>query len=243
MKLLGYLLAGVLLAGSSANAQVAPSSLLMPSTAAALVASPAPTPAPDPVAVSARPAPALAADPVSAPASAPAAEPAAEPAPAPQGGVIGVYENYSFQFYGGYTFLRFYEAPHHIQTRNGFDTSLAYYYHAGWFGAEGSLLGAFGHQFNENSRFVFVGAGPRFRWAAPRAVEFFGHALVGGSHYVPQTAYGSQGAFGYEVGGGVDADAHHQRLSYRLELDMIGTRYFSTYQYSPKASVGIVWKF
>jgi hypothetical protein len=165
------------------------------------------------------------------------------PAPNPQGGVIGVFENYNFQASVGYTFLRFYEAPHQIQSRNGFNSNFVYYYHGGWFGADGSLLGSFGSQFGQRSRFVFAGGGPRFRWAGRRAVEFWGHVLVGGSHYTPQTAFGSQGAFGYEMGGGVDANAHHRRLAYRLELDMIGTRYFSTYQYSPMAAVSVVWKF
>jgi hypothetical protein len=168
-----------------------------------------------------------------------------EPIPAakPQGGVIGVYENYSFQAYVGYTFLRFYEAPGMIQSRNGFDSSLVYYFHSGTFGADGSLLSAFGSQFGESSRFVFAGGGPRARWSLPRGLEVFGHGLVGGSHYTPQTAFGSQGAFAYEVGGGIDATAHRQRLAYRFELDMIGTHYFNTQQLSPKASIGIVWKF
>jgi hypothetical protein len=121
--------------------------------------------------------------------------------------------------------------------------SLSYYYKGGWVAADGEFMATFGSQFNQRSRFLFAGGGPRFRWAGERHVEFWGHALVGGSHYTPQTAFGSQSAFAYEAGLGVDALAHHQRLAYRLEVDMLGTRYFGTYQYSPKASVGIVWKF
>jgi hypothetical protein len=168
-----------------------------------------------------------------------------EPVPSSkaQRGPIGVYENYSFQAYVGYTFLRFYEAPRMIQSRSGFDSALVYYFHSGTFGVDGSLMSAFGSQFGERSRFVFAGAGPRARWSAPRGLEVFGHGLVGGSHYTPQTAFGTQSAFAYEVGGGIDATAHRQRLAYRLELDMIGSHYFNTQQLSPKASIGIVWKF
>jgi hypothetical protein len=227
MRLFGFLLTGALLAAASTSAQVTSPSLLMPSAATSVLAT---APAPDSASVSAP-----------APYSLPA-EPAA-PAPKPQRGVIGVYENYDFQAYVGYTFLRFYEAPGHIQSRNGFDSSIAYYYHAGIFGAEGSLVGGFGSQAGYRSRFLFAGGGPRVRWSAPRDVEIFAHGLVGGSHYTPQTAYGNQGAFAYEVGLGVDANAHHQRLAYQIELDMIGSHYFGTQQLSPKGSIGIVWKF
>jgi hypothetical protein len=228
MRLFGFLLAGALLAASSTSAQVTSPSLLMPSAATATLAT-------------AVPAPSSASVSTAAPYLLPP-EPA-PPAPKPQRGVIGVYENYNFQAYVGLTFLRFYEWPNRIQSRTGFDSSMIYYYHAGIFGVDGSLVGAFGSQYNERSRFLFAGAGPRVRWSAPRDVEVFGHALVGGSHYTPQTAYGKEGAFAYEVGLGVDANAHHQRLSYQLELDMIGSEYFNTQQLSPKASVGLVWKF
>ncbi len=222
MKFLGFLLAGILLVGSSASAQTASPSLLAPTTAAFSLTTTS-APAPEPYAFSLPAAPA--------------------PAPKPQRGVIGVYEQYSFQVYLGYTFVRFYLAPHEIQSRNGFDSSLSYFYKAGWFGGDAELLGAFGSQGPYTSRFAFAGVGPRARWSAPRGLEFWAHGLVGVSHYVPQTPYGNQQSFAYETGIGVDATAHHQRLAYRLEVDMIGSTYFNTYQLSPKASVGVVWKF
>jgi hypothetical protein len=46
----------------------------------------------------------------------------------------------------------------------------------------------------------------------------------------------------YEAGGGVDIRARW-RLSYRIEVDMVGTHYYNTYQYSPKVTAGIVIKF
>lgn len=244
MKFLGFVLASVLLAVGTARAQVASSTpLLVPSSAVASVSSA--MPAPDALAL-ASPDSVVAAEPAAAPdpaATAVATSAAAAPTPAAQGPTINVFQNYNFQAYVGFAIARFYEAPRLIQTREGFDSSIVYYFRGGWIGADGELMATFGSQFNENSRFLFAGGGPRFRWAGQRHVEFWGHALVGGSHYVPQTAFGGQSAFAYEAGLGADALAHHQRLAYRLELDMIGTRYFSTYQYSPKASVGIVWKF
>ena len=220
MKLLGYLLAGVLLAGTSASAQV--TSPLMPSTDVTYLAvNSSSAPDPGPASLSSEPA----------------------QTSVPQRGVIGVYENFNFQVYIGYTFLRFYEAPHLIQSRNGFNSSVVYYHGSGTLGIEGSLLGAFGSQSIYRSRFAFVGAGGRYRWSAPRGVELWGHGLVGRTHYTPQTAFGNQGAFAYELGIGADINAHHQRLAYRVELNMIGSTYFGTSQLSPMGAVGVVWKF
>jgi hypothetical protein len=50
-------------------------------------------------------------------------------------------------------------------------------------------------------------------------------------------------AFSLELGGGVDLMPRHRRLGYRLQADMVATRFFGTYQYSPKISAGIVFKF
>jgi hypothetical protein len=246
MRLFKFLLAGALLAAATtANAQVNSSSLLMPAAADPSAAVSA-VPAPDPAALPAAPTPSADSGPAAVPLSAepaPASRLSAAPAQRGPVPVVDVFEHYNFQISVGYTFVRFYEAPHQIQNRNGFNSNLIYYYHGGWIGIDGSLLGGFGSQSNSRSRFLFLGAGPRFRWAGDRAVEFWGHALVGGSHYTPQTSFGKQNAFGYEAGLGADVNIHHSRLAYRAELDMIGTRYFQTYQYSPMASVSIVWKF
>jgi hypothetical protein len=157
--------------------------------------------------------------------------------------VHGVYQKYSFQLYGGYTFMRFYEVPSITQTQNGFNVGGVYYYKSGIFGADGEMVATFGSALGFKSRFAFAGGGPRFRWSGPRGVELWGHGLIGGANLTPRTAFGAQGAFGYEVGGGVDISAHSRRLAYRAEADLLGTRFFNTYQYSPKVSVGIVFKF
>jgi len=164
------------------------------------------------------------------------------PAEPPQG-VYGVFQNYDWQVYAGYTFLRFYELPNLTQNMNGFNLAMAYYPRGGWIAADGELVGAFGSQAGVTSKFVLGMGGVRFRWSAPRAVELWVHGLAGGSHLTPQTPYGSQSAFGYEVGGGMDLKGRHHRMAYRLQAGMVGTRYFGTYQYSPKISAGIVYKF
>lgn len=168
----------------------------------------------------------------------------ASPAEPPQV-VYGVKPNYDFQAYLGYTFLRFYEVPGTQINTNGFNYGIVYYpdYFKGWLGADGEFVLTFGSQFDEKARFLLGMGGVRVRWAAPRNVEVWGHALAGGSHYVPQTSYGSQGAFGYELGGGVDINTHNSRWAYRIGADVVGTLYFNTYQFSPKFSAGIVYKF
>lgn len=169
---------------------------------------------------------------------------AAEPADPPQV-VFGVKPQYDFQAYLGYTFLRFYQVPGTSINTNGFNYSIVYYpdHFNGKLGADGEFVLTFGSQFDEKARFLLGMGGARYRWELPRNIEIWAHALVGGSHYVPQTSYGTEGALGYELGGGVDINTHNSRWSYRVGADMIGTRYFSTYQFSPKISAGIVYKF
>ncbi|HYL46224.1 MAG TPA: hypothetical protein VEU52_04300, partial [Candidatus Limnocylindrales bacterium] len=87
------------------------------------------------------------------------------------------------------------------------------------------------------------GGGPRFRWSLPRGLELWGHGLVGYSHFAPQTPFGGQNAFAFEVGAGVDINVRHQKWALRFAGDMIGSHYFGTEQYSPKASAGVVYKF
>ena len=103
-------------------------------------------------------------------------------------------------------------------------------------------MGTFGSQTGYGSTFVLAAGGVKARWAGPRGTQFFLHGLAGHAYFVPQTAYGGQGAFGYEAGGGVDV-LRGRRMAVRGEVDAVGTRLFGTYQYSPKFSIGVVYKF
>jgi hypothetical protein len=160
--------------------------------------------------------------------------------------VYGVFQVYDWQLYAGYTFVRFFEVPKITVNLNGLDLGLVYYPRGKWIGADGELVAAFGSQPGAcgcTAKFVLAMGGPRFRWSAPRGMELWAHGLVGGTHFLPQTPYGSQSAFAYEVGGGIDISAHRRRVAYRFGADMVGTRYFGTYQYSPRLFVGIVFKY
>jgi len=173
---------------------------------------------------------------------APAANSSSSSAAAPPQGVQGVFVNYSWQAYIGYTFYRFYVNSNTEENQNGFNYSMAYFF-KDWFAADGEFAATHGNLSNVSSWFLFGGGGPRFRWSAPRNLEIWGHVLVGYSHFTPQTPFGRQEAFAYEAGGGVDINAHHHKIAYRVGADMVGSRFFGTYQYSPKAFVGIVYKF
>jgi hypothetical protein len=156
--------------------------------------------------------------------------------------VQSVYETYRWQAYVGYEYLRFYEAPAFTVNTNGFMYSLVYYV-KDWFGLDGELNATHLNELNTGGWFLLGAGGPRFRWEGPRGVELWGHAMGGYSHATPQTAFGAEHAAAFEFGGGVDINSGHRRFAYRAEADMVGTRYFNTYQYSPKISVGLVIKF
>lgn len=141
-----------------------------------------------------------------------------------------------------YTYVRFYEAPHTLPNENGFTLSGAYYPRE-WVAADLEFAGGFGNQAGESSQLFFFGAGPRFRWPGSRAVQLWVHGLIGYTHFTPQTPYGSESALGYEAGGGIDLKARNRRVAYRVAADLMSTRFFGTYQYSPKVSAGIVFRF
>jgi hypothetical protein len=157
--------------------------------------------------------------------------------------VHGVFKNYNWQATAGYTFFRFYIVPHVTSNMNGLNLALVYYPKGFWVGGDGEFIGAWGSIDGLSTRYVQAMGGPRFRWAIPRGLEIWGHGLVGRSHFLPQTDLGNQGAFAYEVGGGLDFNIHQRRWAYRVSANMVGTRYFGTYQYSPNVSAGIVFKF
>ncbi|MBZ5500748.1 MAG: hypothetical protein LAN59_00715 [Acidobacteriia bacterium] len=159
-------------------------------------------------------------------------------------GVYSVFERYNWQASAGYTFLRFYEIPSLTQEMNGLNLSLVYYRQGGSAGGDVEMIvGQGGPQQGYTSKFASVMGGLRYRFALSRKVEWWVHGMAGTAHFLPQTPWSSQWAFAYAGGGGVDFNAHRHRIAYRISADMIGTRFFGTYQYSPKVSVGIVYKF
>ncbi|HEX4073983.1 MAG TPA: hypothetical protein VHX49_01150 [Candidatus Acidoferrales bacterium] len=165
-----------------------------------------------------------------------------EPAPAPEP-VQSVFQTYNMQIYVGYAFFRFYAEPKFTNDMNGLVLSGVYYPGGGWWAPEGEVTGTFGSTPTCTTKFVMAAGGGRVRWLGPRGIEVWAHGLVGYSNFLPQTALGNHSAFAFETGAGVDLNLRHQRWALRIAGDMIGTRYFSTGQYSPKVTAGIVVKF
>ena len=108
-------------------------------------------------------------------------------APAPPQDVASVFQTYAWQAYFGYTFFRFYELPHITQNTNGFNYGMVYYLN-NLFGVEGEFDATHGRQSGASSWFVAGYGGPRVRWSARRGIETWAHALIGYSHFTPQTA-------------------------------------------------------
>jgi len=165
-----------------------------------------------------------------------------EPAPAPAP-VQSVFQTYDIQIYFGYTFFRFYAEPKLTNDMNGVNVSAVWYPGGKWYAPDGEVVGTFGSAPTCTTKFVMAAGGGRVRWLGPRGIEVWAHGLVGYSNFLPQTAFGDHAAFAFETGAGVDLNLRNQRWAIRLAGDMIGTRYFSTGQYSPKVSAGLVLKF
>jgi hypothetical protein len=240
MKQSAFVFAAILLLAASAGAQANPdNSLPLAPVAPEAIAAFVPG-APSLFAMDAAPTPIATSGPGSAASSALSSNATDQQQPS----VYGVFQNYNWQATAGYAFFRFYVLPNVASDMNGLNLGLAYYPGGKWYAADGEFVGAWGsiHGLG-NTKYVQGMGGGRARWSAPRGIEVWGHVLVGGSHFLPQTPFGGQGAFTYEVGGGVDLNLHQRRIAYRVSANMVGTRYFGTYQYSPNVEAGVVLKF
>jgi Outer membrane protein beta-barrel domain len=169
-----------------------------------------------------------------------ASAPAPAPAPAPQS-VQGVFPSQYWQLYIGYSYLRFYEVPGTTVNASGVQASMAYNL-KDWLAAEGEVNGGVAKQSGVSSKLLFAGAGLRAKYNISRGYDVWVHAVGGGAHLTPETSYGGENALAYEFGAGADLNMT-RHLSYRAELDLLGTRYFSTYQVSPRLSGGLVYNF
>jgi hypothetical protein len=168
-------------------------------------------------------------------------EPAPAPSPAPQA-VQGVFEKYDTDISVGYTFMRFYEVPGDTLNGNGFNVSAVYWYRD-WWGPDGEFFATYSRQPGVNSWVAIGAGGVRVRKVLDRGLDVWAHGLIGGAYLAPKSPYGSEGAPTAILGVGADLNAHHRHVAYRIALDAVGTRFFATYQISPKVSLGVVFKF
>lgn len=148
-----------------------------------------------------------------------------------------------FQIGIGYSFVSFNEIPHPSTVLNNSGVNGSAVWYNNIVGSEAEVSDVFGSQNGHFSQLLFAGGGGRVRWPVGRNFEPWAHALIGYTHLTPETSFGSNSALGYKLGGGLDFYARHRRIAYRVSADMLGTTFFHTSQFSPEASVGIVFLF
>lgn len=208
----------------SATSASAMTSLQQPRAATFLSFNPAVTP---------QPLPALSLSP---------AVPEPSPAPAPEPKIIfGGRDDYRWQLALGVAWYRF-RSNLFNASAVGIKTSVTYFTNE-WFGIEGNVTAAFAPviQDGEHVKLLVYGAGPKIAWRQ-RRWEPWMHAIVGGSHEMPQTAGFGKNAFAIEAGGGADY-RWNPRLSSRLEGDYVRTTFFSHTQNNFELMGGFVFHF
>jgi opacity protein-like surface antigen len=179
------------------------------------------------------------------PAGAPSAEAApapAAPAATPKYVVFGDRDDYRWQLGVGVDFVHF-NSSVFDSNMVGLNTTLTYFTNS-WFGVEGSIITAFGGQtFNSPDHAKMFGGAGGIRIGSRRARwEPFAHALVGGAHLQPETAYQNRTSIMAVAGGGVDFRMH-ARLSIRGEADYLYTGYFNQTQNNVQVVGGVVFHF
>jgi len=140
----------------------------------------------------------------------------------------------------GYALVGFRSAPFNATT-SGLNTTLSYYFRD-HLAVEGSFTSAFGSQSSSSAtaKYIFYGAGVKFSWGN-RKLQPFVHALLGGVHMFPQTAYGNNG-FAVELGGGLEKRLI-QRVWLRFEGDYVRSQLYSSGQNNFQAVAGVNYRF
>jgi hypothetical protein len=127
-------------------------------------------------------------------------------------------------------------------TAPGLSTTFAYYF-LDKLAIEGSVTAGFAPTIfaNEHIKYFAYGAGPKYVLRHAR-LEPWVHAILGGGHIQPHTAFGHKNGFDVQVGGGVDYQLV-PRVAARIEADWMRTQFFSQSQNNGQAMVGLVIHF
>ena len=140
----------------------------------------------------------------------------------------------------GYAFVGFRSSQFNATT-SGLNATVSYYLRD-HFAAEGSVTSAFGSQSFSSvaAKYVFYGAGVKVS-TGNRKLQPFAHALVGGVHMFPQTAYGNNG-FAVQLGGGAERRLR-QRIWLRFEGDYVRSQLYSSGQNNFQTAAAINYRF
>ena len=140
----------------------------------------------------------------------------------------------------GYALVPFRSAPFSA-TLSGLDSTVSYYFRD-HFAVEGRLTSSWEtHSSNDaDAKQLFYGAGIKLDWGN-RKLQPFVHALLGGVHMFPQTAFGKNG-FAVEFGGGMQKRLI-QRVWLRFEGDYVRSQLYSSGQNNFQMVVAINYRF
>jgi hypothetical protein len=140
----------------------------------------------------------------------------------------------------GYALVGFRSAPFSA-TLSGLDSTVSYYFRD-HFAVEGRLMSSWEtHSSNDaDAKQLFYGAGIKLDWGN-RKLQPFVHALLGGVHMFPQTAFGKNG-FAVELGGGMQKRLT-QRVWLRFEGDYVHSQLYSSGQNNFQLVAAINYRF
>jgi hypothetical protein len=165
--------------------------------------------------------------------------PAPQPAPLPQA-IRDAAVKDTWELGLGFTVVGFRSAPFNA-TASGLNTTLSYYFRD-HLAMEGNFASAFAAQNSTRAtaKYVFYGAGVKLSWG-DRKLQPFVHALLGGVHMFPQTAFSNNG-LAVELGGGVEKRLI-QRVWLRFEGDYVRSQLYSSSQNNFQAVAGVNYRF
>jgi hypothetical protein len=160
-------------------------------------------------------------------------------APAPQSGAWQEVKS-SMELTLGYMFVRF-NSSQFSASMSGINSSFTYYT-SNWLAAEGEITAAFGSQSSSSftAKYAFYGGGVKI--AAPeKRIRPWAHALFGGIHLLPQTAFSRNGV-AVELGGGADVRLK-SGLLLRLKADYARSQVYAGGQNNFQVGTGVVYRF
>ncbi len=132
-------------------------------------------------------------------------------------------------------------------TDNGYDVSFTRFV-SRWGGLEADVAQGWGGTSTpaiKDSRFIFVGGGPRFALRGHGRVEPWAHVLFGLEHFrfsETSVGYGSNNTVGFLGGMGVDFHMN-TRTAIRVQGDYVGTALFKQPQSNWEVGAGLVFNF
>jgi hypothetical protein len=141
----------------------------------------------------------------------------------------------------GYGLVRFTSSQFNA-TMSGLNTTASYFV-SNHFAVEGSVTTAFGFPSasSATAKFLFYGAGAKVNLSNFRTVQPFVHALIGGVHVYPQTAFSNK-SFAVQVGGGAEKRLWPNTWL-RVQGDYLRSQLYSSSQNNFQLVIGVDYRF